>query len=114
MVGQTNEPTNVTDSNLHNRSFGQSQQLDDNGNKKEQGNERKHTIEENSEDVCSCSLAKDTNVKTFPSSFNNNNNGGSSLLKGLSGKVNFTTASSSPYIISLSTSRQHSNHHVIS
>ena len=114
MVGQASEPTSFTDSNL-NSGHSVTQNLeDDNGNTQEQTTDREHIREIQEEDICSCSLAKDTTIRTIPSSLNNNG-GGSSLIKGgMNGKHNLTSTTTSPYILSLSTSRQHSNHHVLS
>ena len=114
MVGQASEPANWTDTNANSGRFDHYQQVDDNGNTQQNQEDQNHIHENQDEDICSCSLAKDTNIKTMSSSFNNNG-GNNNIGKGvMSGKNSFTTASTSPYILSLSTSRQHSNHHVLS
>lgn len=114
MVGQASEPANWTDTNANSGRFDHYQQVDDNGNTPQNQEDQNHAHENQDEDICSCSLAKDTNIKTISSSFNNNG-GNNNIGKGvMSGKNSFTTASTSPYILSLSTSRQHSNHHVLS
>ena len=110
MVGQASVPTNLNESNLNDSS--PTLQHDDNGNTKEKITESGH-YHENEEDVCSCSLSKDNKIKIISSL---NNNGGSSVSSkvGMSGKGVLSTSNTSPYIISLSSSRQHSNHHVLS
>jgi len=114
VVGQSSEPTTFTGQNLISRSPEQHQQVDDNGNTRQQATKQDHIHQNQEEDICSCSLAKETNIRTISSSLNNNGNGISLSKGGLSGKSSYTTTSTSPYILSLSTSRQHSNHHVLS
>ena len=110
VVGQASVPTNLNESNANDGS--PILYHDDNGNTKDHTVESDH-LHENEEDVCSCSLSKDNKIKIISSL--NNNNGGSSISSkpGISGKQALSTNSTSPYIISLSTSRQHSNHHVL-
>ena len=112
MVGQASEPTNFTDPNV-NIVHPDNQHQDDNGNTHQLLGGRKHIQENQEEDICSCSLAKDSSIRTIPSSLNNNGGVSSPTKGGFSGKTSFTTTTTSPYILSLSTSRQHSNHHVL-
>ena len=112
VVGQASEPTTFTEQNQTSRSHEQHQNVDDNGNTRQQATERDHTHHNQEEDICSCSLAKDNNIRTISSSLNNNGNGINLSKGGLLGK-NHSSTSTSPYILSLSTSRQHSNHHVL-
>ena len=107
MVGQASVPTNQNDSNLNDSIPVLLHGEDNNGNTKEIIIDQDH-IHENEEDVCSCSFSEDTPFKIMPSSLNNNGNSTKT------GKNSISSKSTSPYIISLSSSRTHSNHHVLS
>ena len=105
MVGHSNDPDDLTVNSLADRDMAYHHH-DDNGNSPPYGNEE--VQDEKEEDICSCSFPRE-NIQTFLTS-NLNNNGGALPSKGGTTKSSVAT---SPYIVSLTTSRQHSNHHVL-